>query len=117
MATLQELFNQIKILSARDDTNVSEKLNKVGEEVGELFTAVNRDTGRKRHNLDPAAVVDNIAEEGADAIQNIFCVLQHYGITLEEVLNWLERKNVVWGEVIDQKWIDAGLSHSDIHGR
>lgn len=105
MKNSQELFEDIKRLNIKDPCLPVSGLGKLTEEVGELAQGINKTTGRKAHKENYAEIVDNIAVECADVIQNVYSLADKFGITLEQICAKMEIQNGKWEKNIDEERI------------
>jgi NTP pyrophosphatase (non-canonical NTP hydrolase) len=69
-------------------------LCKLGEEIGEFFQVVNISLGIKKG--DKNKVKSKVKEEASDSIQNIMSICNLYGITFDELVLELKKKNNKW---------------------
>lgn len=92
---MKKQYQRIMDIDRRYPREIARKIGKVSEEFGELVAAVYILHGWKRNknNLSEAQVYDNILEEGVDTIQNVLCVIGHFGFTYEDIMAELDRKN------------------------
>ena len=97
---MKKQFKQISKINKIDKASHSDRLCKLFEECGELAQGVNKTIGRKVHKKSKQEILDNICEEGADVIQNVFCLLDGYGIKYEDIEKTLSEKNSVWSKII-----------------
>lgn len=100
---MKDLFEEIKAIDKTSNKTVEKTVCKLLEETGELAQAVNMTIGMKSHNLTPEQIVDRIAEETADAIQNLFCVAIKCGVPYEAIATWLPQKNEKWKKKIAEE--------------
>lgn len=75
---------------------------KLGEEFGELATAVNKLNGRKslKKGETKKEVLDNLEEEGADTIQCVIAILIKAGVNYDSLKKRLKEKNKVYRKAI-----------------
>lgn len=101
---MEKLYKDIKRIDSKHHRGIARKLGKITEELGELFSGVYSFLGWKRNkkNKTESELKENILEEGADVIQNVFCVLSHFGFTYEQVIEELDRKNKVFEKCFDE---------------
>lgn len=100
---MKEIFDEIKAIDKTSNKTVEKAVCKLLEEAGEFGQAVNMTIGMKSHNLSSEQVVDKIAEEAADAIQNIFCIAIKCGVPYEAIATWLPIKNDKWKKKIEEE--------------
>ena len=99
----QELFEDVKRLNHKKLCPAVNGLGKLMEEVGELAQGINKTTGMKMHDEDYVDIVDNIAVECADVIQNVYSLAEKFGITLEQICEKMAAQNVEWEIDIDKQ--------------
>ena len=100
---MKKIFKQIQKLNKLDKAGVPEALCKLAEEFGELAQVLNKTIGRKPHTLTEKQIQDNIIEECADVIQNVFCIADKRGIPLKKIKKALKSKNKKWKKVIKKR--------------
>ena len=93
---MKELYKEIQEINKLDQVGPAERLCKLFEESGELAQAVNRSIGRKVNTTSKEEVIDLICEEAADTIQCVISLIDTYGITYEDLMNMMAKKNVKW---------------------
>lgn len=102
---MKELFEEVQRIDKigkNQFISIEKALGKAFEECGEFAQAVNRITGMKSHELTPEEVLDFVAEEGADSIQNIFCVLNKCGVSYDALVKKLAEKNSEWEKSVEE---------------
>lgn len=100
---MKNIFEEIKRLNSTTSTTPERGLCKFFEEAGELAQSVNKIIGVKKHKQTTKEIQIEIAEESADAIQNIFSVADTCGVSYDEIYEMLKRKNKKWEEKIKKK--------------
>jgi len=100
---MKKQFKQIKKLNKRDNGDVAKALCKLAEEFGELAQVINKTIGRKPHSLSSKEIQENIIEECADVIQNVFCIADKRGIAYKEIKKALIVKNKKWKKVLKDR--------------
>lgn len=100
---MKKLFKEVKDLNKDDAVSIALALCKLFEESGELAQAVNMLTGRKSTTARRAKIIDHIAEECADTIQNVFCIADKAGISYADICSYMTRKNAKWRNKITKK--------------
>ncbi len=98
---MKELYKEIQEINKLDQVGPAERLCKLFEESGELAQAVNKSIGRKVNTTSKEEVIDLICEEAADTIQCVISLIDTYGITYEDLMNMMAKKNVKW----KSRWI------------
>lgn len=93
---MKELFKEIKKIDKIAYRSLPKAVCKLSEEYGELVQAINRGMGMKKHNLSREEIRNNIKEESADLIQNIFLLASRFKIDYDELVSALSHKNKVW---------------------
>lgn len=104
---MENHFKKVKSLNKKDTVSIELALCKLFEEAGELAQAVNMKTGRKVTKLSDKEIKENITEECADTIQNVFCVAEKAGITYKQIYDALTKKNIKWASRIKNKEINV----------
>lgn len=84
---MKNLYEEISELSVMDGCTIPEAFCKLAEEFGELAQSVCKTIGKKTHSLTPEQIREEIKEECADTIQNVFCIADKYRITYEELMD------------------------------
>lgn len=100
---MEKQFKQVKALNKKYNVSLELGLCKLAEEFGELAQGVNMIIGIKNTKLTPKEIKDNIAEECADTIQNVFSIAAKSGITYEQLCNVFDAKNAEWSKKIKIK--------------
>lgn len=112
---MKEIFNEIQELNKVHKTTIKKGLCKLFEEVGELAQSSNKLIGLKRHNQTLKEIQEEIAEESADTIQNIFSLCDAAGVSYEEVFDMLQKKNKKWEQKIKIKLDEQRNENKDGH--
>jgi NTP pyrophosphatase (non-canonical NTP hydrolase) len=100
---VKELYQQIKELNKLDKATHAERLGKLFEESGELATEVNKTNGRKKTSDSDKQIKQNVIEEAADVIQNVFSIVDGFGIEYEEIVDAMKLKNKKWEKKLKKK--------------
>lgn len=103
---MEKQFKKIKSLNKKDTVSIELALCKLFEEAGEFAQAVNTMTGRKATKFTEKEIKANITEEAADTIQNVFCVCDKAGITLRQICDAMDKKNLKWESRITKNEIN-----------
>jgi len=93
---MEKQYKKVKALNKKDTVGIELALCKLFEESGELAQAVNMKIGRKVTNFSDKEIKDNIMEECADTIQNVFCIADKAGITYKQLCDAFDKKNIKW---------------------
>jgi len=93
---MRNLYDEIGELNILHPKTAAERLGKLTEEVGELATEVNKTNGQKIHNNTDEEIIDEMTQEGADVIQNVFSILDGFGIKYDNIVAAMEIKNDKW---------------------
>jgi len=93
---MEELYKDIQKINELDPVGPAERLCKLFEESGELAQAVNRTIGRKKNKMPENEVIDLICEEAADTIQCVISLIDTYGITYDDLVKMMNKKNKKW---------------------
>lgn len=93
---MEKQYKKVKALNKKDNVGIEFALCKLFEEAGELAQAVNMIIGRKATKLNLKEIKDNITEECADTIQNVFCIAEKTGITYKQLCDAFDKKNIKW---------------------
>jgi len=104
---MENHFKKVKALNKKDTFSIELALCKLFEEAGELAQAVNMKTGRKVTKLTDRQIKDNITEECADTIQNVFSVADKAGITYKQICDAFTKKNIKWENNIKNRDINV----------
>lgn len=102
----KEIYSEVSRINKKDPASNAERLGKLFEEAGELAKAVNKSNGRKVIKLgeNEHTIREELVDEAADTIQNVISIIDGYGITAEEVLNAMIRKNNKWESKVDKNY-------------
>lgn len=100
---MKEVYQEIQELDKKDNCDIGHAVMKFNEEFGELCTELNKITGRKLSNESQKEISDNILEEGADSLQNLYLILSRFGFTFEEISEKISEKNKKWESQIDKR--------------
>ncbi len=103
---MEKHYKKVKALNKKDAVGIELALCKLFEEAGELAQAVNMKIGRKVTKMSDKEIKENITEECADTIQNVFCVAEKAGITYKQICDALTKKNLKWESRIKNKEIN-----------
>jgi NTP pyrophosphatase (non-canonical NTP hydrolase) len=93
---MKEIYKDIQNINKMDDVGPTDRLCKLFEESGELAQAVNRTIGRKKNKMSEEDVIDLICEEAADTIQCTLSLIDTYGITYDDLIKMMNKKNKKW---------------------
>ena len=93
---MKNLFKEIQKINKLDPATNTERLAKLFEEAGELAQEVNKTNGRKTHDSTDEEIIKEITSEAADVIQNVFSLADGFGISLKEICEAMEKKNIKW---------------------
>ena len=100
---MKEIYKEVRKINKLDPASHAERLGKLYEESGELATEVNKTNGRKKHKNSEKEIKQNIIEESADVIQNVFSLVDGFGVTYDEIIEALQKKNEKWKKKIENK--------------
>jgi NTP pyrophosphatase (non-canonical NTP hydrolase) len=93
---MEELFEDVRSINRLDPVTPAVGLGKLGEEFGELCQAINKTSGRKAHDETADKVLDHIAVECADVIQNVFSLADKFGISIQHICGKMVTQNGKW---------------------
>jgi len=93
---MEEIYKDIQNINKMDDVGPADRLCKLFEESGELAQAVNRTIGRKKNKMSEEDVIDLICEEAADTIQCVISLIDTYGISYDDLIKMMKKKNKKW---------------------
>ena len=96
-------FEAIQELNDKSNATKALAVCKLVEEVGEMIQQINIDLGIKTGDL--LLVKNNVKEELADSIQNLFSIADLYHITYDELVEELYKKNEKWNNIITNRTI------------
>lgn len=85
-----------KVSPLEKSNNISSKGLKLNEEVGELSAEILKFINYKHHNDTEEQIRQNLLEEAADSIIQIFDILADFKYTKEELIEASERKIDKW---------------------
>lgn len=94
----QDIKNTTKFISAP----LSNIVCKLCEEIGELVQSCNKIIGVKRHKLKKDQLREEIVEECADSLCNLFSLAASQDISLNEIVEKAIKKNEKWKERFDK---------------
>jgi len=92
----KELYIEVQEINKLDNVGAPERLCKLFEESGELAQAVNRSIGRKKNKMSDEEVIELICEEAADTSQCVLSLIDTYGISYEDLVSMMNKKNKKW---------------------
>ena len=97
---MEKNFNKIKDLSNKYDKSISLLMNKLGEEIGELYQSVNMlpELGLKKTDLNLSEIENTIKSEIADCMQILMNIAQRVNCDYNELNNLIEEKNKKWSD-------------------
>jgi NTP pyrophosphatase (non-canonical NTP hydrolase) len=93
---MKEIYKEIEILNNKSCTTVERGICKLFEECGEFAQAANKTIGIKISNNTLEETKSEILEEGCDVIQNVFSIMNLYGISYNDIVRYLPIKNKKW---------------------
>lgn len=93
---MRDLYKEVGELNILHPKTPAERLGKLTEEVGELAKEVNKTNGQKVHNNTHEEIIDEMTHEGADVIQNVFSILEGFGIEYDDIVSAMKDKNNKW---------------------
>ena len=100
MSKIEEAMNRCLALAQEEDANIKKTLDhkaiKVMEEAGEFAAAYLKHVGSKGTNKTPAAVFDNLLEEGCDVTIVILSILMRYNVTVDQIAAKMDEKMNKW---------------------
>jgi NTP pyrophosphatase (non-canonical NTP hydrolase) len=99
--TMEELYERIATLDTQDKKEMSFKLVKLMEEVGEIAEAFLEYDGYKRSGKSKTECKENILEECSDALLMIYSILNVNGNSLEEIKEMINKKCNKWESNLD----------------
>src|SRR5258705_4657653 len=106
MGKMKNLFDEVAGLVEYDakvtGATVEKHMSNLIEEMGEFAQEVNKNLGikGKKKTDTPAVITENIAQEAADAIQIIIGVCYLNGVTYDQLIDQLKKKNGIYEEFI-----------------
>jgi len=99
---MKKIYKEVQDINKLDPATHAERLGKLFEEAGELATEVNKTNGRKKHKNTNEEIKNNIKEEAADVIQNVFSIIDGFGIEYQEIVDQIKKKNKKWKSKISK---------------
>ena len=107
---INEVYQEIKDLDAKDFCPISDAFCKFTEESGEWIREINKTTGRKIRKETPEQIHENILEEAADTLQNYLLVCSRFNITIGDLMEKVREKNIKWESQIEERQRQAAIT-------
>ena len=98
---MKKVFDEVLELDKADHCSDAEATLKLVEELGELVRAINKTNGRKLTDESQAEISNEIGEEIADTLQNLFNVANRFGFSYDDIIKFMEKKNQSWKNKIE----------------
>ena len=80
---MRKVFDEIKEIDLNiDNCSLPEAICKFSEESGEMIREMNKYFGRKKTSENEETIRENVKEEIADTIQNLFILTHRFNISI-----------------------------------